>query len=293
MSNCRGRLRVCGSDGNRYARSHRHCPLDSITVGRGHTSRPRLRSGLRWVTLWRVPRVAGAICGGQLNGGSPIGDDAAAHGLVRTVMLLLSLTVPVWREVARHRHGPIVVALGDHAALRRGAGRAGMTVLGVPEGVRRGLLISAGRRRILLGSRRRSQRLRSVRIVHQCRTRPAAMESLRCIPSSRRSGRRAPDISSWMWRRAIASAGLLLSVLSLGRRHLVSSRSRALPRIRVHAIVHRACPWGVRLFHILARRHSRRRLSLHLWRSRHARGHGLGPTLLVHLGRHRGGSHRL
>ncbi len=102
----------------------------------------------------------------------PVGDHAAAHCLVR---------VSVLRRIAGHGHRPVLhVPLRDNPSLC-GLSSGLLVVLGVSEGVGRGLLLLLRRRRRLLvhlGSRVVGERLRPVWVcVHGRRRSPVLVPS--------------------------------------------------------------------------------------------------------------------
>jgi hypothetical protein len=87
-----------------------------------------------------VPRIFGVLGGGA--NWSPVGDHAAAHGLVR---------ISVVRGVAGHGHGPVFhVPLRNDPALCCGPSRVLLGVLSMSECVGRGLLRVIWLRRRLL-----------------------------------------------------------------------------------------------------------------------------------------------
>lgn len=132
--------------------------------------------------------------------------------------------------------------------------------------------------------------LRSIGVVHHGWPGSSLVETL-----SRRSGpgslrRRTPGVRSGRRNAAVGTAlVLLLKILSLRRRHLISSRHRPLAGICVRrrsGVHHRS--GSVRhgfSVHMGLRGVPWRWLPLHGWHGGRRR-HGLGPTLVWH-GRHR------
>lgn len=143
MNECRIRL-ICRGHGRCYRRSHRHGPTAVASGRRRHTSGPRLNARCSCKSVGvRLIRIT--VREGMLRLGwagtrrPPVWYDSPTHGLMR---------VSVVRVITSHRHGTIFhMPIRNDSSLRRCAsGMCGIgSVLRVPEGVRRSVLICLGR----------------------------------------------------------------------------------------------------------------------------------------------------
>lgn len=155
---------------------------------------------------------------------SPVGNHAAAHGLVR---------ISVVGRIPSHGHGPVLhVPLRNDAALSGSPSRVlvDLAVRSLSEGIGRRLLLRVllwRRRLVHLRPRKVSQRLRSVWVRIHGRRRPAALVKSLCrgplgvvvvLLRWRASGRVEPWGSPLLWRTVgIWSPRLLLLLHVLGR----------------------------------------------------------------------------
>jgi hypothetical protein len=189
---------------------------------------------------------------GQFRRRAAVGNNSAAHGLVRVSIIRVIAT--------SHGHGSVIVAFRHHSSLGSLPRGIMLGVCGLPHLIGSWLLIIVLGLVVHLWTRHGGKRLRARRVVVQSRAGPPPLvESLRGSPRLRRC---AALVEAWRGRscwarprpRAMAMARNrtpgLLHVLSLRVGHVLGAGDRAVALVVV--VVHVGIGWPLSRGHGLA-----------------------------------------